>query len=120
MPKDYQEIERIVEQICDFDFESKLWSDKGFDEFKDILRNKLTTYGNARALETLEMVEKGVPAVKDEFHMCATEMIDGVVVSSCPRFCHNVEYNQVVKSTLDHIERVKSELKPNPSEDLTV
>ena len=29
-------IEKSVEEVCDFDFEGKLWTDKGFNEFKKV------------------------------------------------------------------------------------
>ena len=36
-----QTIEQAVEEICDFDFEGKLWTDKGFNEFKKVLTQTL-------------------------------------------------------------------------------
>lgn len=37
-------VEEIVEGICSFDFEGKLWSDDGFDEFKRILKHAFTQH----------------------------------------------------------------------------
>lgn len=34
-------LEEQVESICNFDFEGKLWSDDGFDQFKRIIKHSL-------------------------------------------------------------------------------
>lgn len=50
-------VEEIVEKICDFDFENKLWSDKGFDEFKDLIRTTLTQHHQDLMSEVVEKLE---------------------------------------------------------------
>lgn len=59
MPPDatQKEMEEIVEAICDFDFENKLWSDKGFDEFKDLIRTALTQYHQDLMREVVKELE---------------------------------------------------------------
>jgi hypothetical protein len=94
MPKDYQEIERIVEEIKDYD------ENVGWVCWPDDVKKALTTYSNARALEAVEKVEKGVPEKIPEF------------VAVSPEDALNIEgYNKCRQATLDHIAKVKSELK---------
>jgi hypothetical protein len=113
--KDSQEIERIVEE-----FEST-WSDFiGDIEFGEAfahlaqdpevpfvlpemahwLRTTLTTYGNARAVEAVEKVEKGVP-----------EAIYLPVESTENGHLKAVGSNLLRKAVVDHIAAIKSELK---------
>jgi len=96
MPKDYQEIEKIAKD---------LWRHihflSGENDARAILRitQVLTTYGNARELQGVEKVEKGVPAEKEH------DREDSIFEDS-NKAAHNICRN----ITLDHIERVKKEL----------
>jgi hypothetical protein len=117
MPKDYQEIERIMEE---FDIKFPAINENSYEilekldtktngeriaraisyntarsEYRDWLRTKLTTYGNSRALEAVEKVEKGVPECREDFDYDSDER----------------GYNECRAVILDHIERVKKELK---------
>ena len=48
-------IEEKVEKICEFDFENKLWSDSGYNEFKDLLRRAFTEAHQAGIDEAVEV-----------------------------------------------------------------
>jgi hypothetical protein len=58
MPKDYQEIEKIVEELTlelSYGGRGNLLDDTmGMDTVRDLIRTTLTTYGNARELEGVE------------------------------------------------------------------
>ena len=51
-------IEEMVEKICEFDFENKLWSDSGYNEFKDLLRQALTEAHQAGIDEAVEIIKE--------------------------------------------------------------
>jgi len=51
-----QTIEQVVEEVCDFDFEVKLWTDKGFNEFKKVLNQALQAQRDAGAREERENI----------------------------------------------------------------
>jgi hypothetical protein len=70
------------------------------DEWHDIINDALETYGNTRALEAVEKVEKGVPEPeRAEFGREDSWQIE-----------HKNGFNSCRQATLDHIERVKKEL----------
>jgi hypothetical protein len=111
MPKDYQEIERIVELLKEQYIEKfrKTWGFPLTDEqaeemdwWRDKIKTTLTTYGNARELEGVEKVEKGVP---EEKHATANNNEESKLVYLA------VGHNSVREKVLDHIAKVKSELK---------
>ena len=56
-----QTIEQVVEEVCDFDFEVKLWTDKGFNEFKKVLNQALQAQRDAGAEEERERIEAQFP-----------------------------------------------------------
>jgi hypothetical protein len=74
----------------------------------DKLKAFVTTYGNARALEAAEKVEKGVPA---EVPTLAVLAGGGSKPSEYYRAGENWGSNNCRQATLDHIAKVKSELK---------
>lgn len=51
-------IEEMVEKICEFDFENKLWSDSGYNEFKDLLRRAFTEAHQAGIDEAVEIIKE--------------------------------------------------------------
>jgi hypothetical protein len=83
MPKDYQEVERIVEEIFDTEYIGGNQPNLN----KDYIRQALTTYGNARELQGVEKVEKEIQ-----------EVLRG-------------RYTREDDIILNHIAKVKSELK---------
>jgi hypothetical protein len=107
MPKDYQDVERIVEGFftkqSDTGYSVDNAASGGDLNSKEYVREYLTpkllelltTYGNQRELEGVEKVEKGVPPMNSE--SWDKEYRDG--------------YRKARQTTLDHIAKVKSELK---------
>jgi len=104
MPKDYQEIERIVEECLQHSplkafFEDNLYqSTDVYADTKERITKALTTYGNARELIGIEKVEKFVK----------NQLITDPDTKDHPL---NELRNEETQATLDHIERVKKELK---------
>jgi hypothetical protein len=95
MPKDYQEVERIVEELKDR-LNLREETVRGIDEVA-LVHNVLITYGNSRALEAVEKVEKGVPTKSEPRGAWESGEVMG--------------WNDCRQAILDHIERVKKELK---------
>jgi hypothetical protein len=58
MPKDYQEIERIVEELKDWGWNTPGGREAFRHEQIAAIRNALTTYGNAREQVTVEEIIK--------------------------------------------------------------
>jgi hypothetical protein len=103
MPKDYQEMIAFAEidgvAVSVFQgVDSLTLTVSGSKEYTKQI--DLTTYGNARELAGIEKVEKGVPAEKEH------DREDSIFEDS-NKAAHNICRN----ITLDHIERVKKELK---------
>lgn len=75
MPKDYQEVERIVEEIC---YEgAKIGSPVPLEVYQAI-KKALTTYGNARELEGVEKVKskkKRILVVSDSGEVVPLDVI---------------------------------------------
>lgn len=114
MPKDYQEVERIVEEFRTR-FDSLLGkpvccqmknNDCGCDghtyadEAVAFIEDTLTTYGNARELQGVEKVEKGMPAIQE----LPSSLQDPA------GFMRVTGFNNCRQATLDHIAKVKTEL----------
>jgi hypothetical protein len=95
-----KKIEKIVEEFQNKDH--IITSDGGLYVAVDAhwLRTTLTTYGNARELEGVEKVEKGVP-----------EAIYLPVESTENDHLKAVGSNLLRKAVLEHIATIKSELK---------
>jgi hypothetical protein len=112
MPKDYQEVEKIVEEFEDnfcFGFVKgrPIHLDDHVDakEAIDWLRAALTTYGNARELEGVEKVEKRLPTVEQV--MIPSLMAGRFEFERVYFLTGKDEYR---KATLDHITKIKTEL----------
>ena len=80
MTKDYQEIEEIVEEalnaIAEAVYTDAISLGKAYDLEKAIWVNTLLTYGNARELQVVEIIEKRRPSevqtvMGDLHHNCA-------------------------------------------------
>lgn len=105
MPKDYQEIEKILEELDNF-IDNTVYNECPYivySQLKDLvseLSTTLTTYGNARELAGIEKVEKGVP-----------EKEQRTILDSKNSRNYAIGYNVCRQTTLDHIAKVKSELK---------
>jgi hypothetical protein len=94
MPKDYQEeIEEISINIISH--LAGVLPSGSYDRLENNIIKALTTYGNARELQGVEKVEKGVPARND-------------AESDSIAFANG--FNTARIATLDHIERIKKEL----------
>lgn len=95
MPKDYQE-EDLAKMI---DLYGTFCADpsKGNPELQaEMIMTTLTTYGNARELEGVENVEKGVPIKSEPRGAWESGEVMG--------------WNDCRQATLDHITKIKTEL----------
>jgi hypothetical protein len=95
MPKDYQEeIEEISINITSY--LAGVLTSGLYDRLENDIIKVLTTYGNARELQGVEKVERGVPR----------EIREDGYTGWDEAFMHNT----CRQATLDHITKVKSEL----------
>jgi hypothetical protein len=119
MTKDYQEeVEEIINRLTvEFDTNNLWKSDDGdtayvaignlWNSIRKEMTEALTTYGNARELEGVEKVEKGVPhkqqGVEEEIQRGGSVTKVDIEGEQCWNACR--------QATLDHIAKVKAELK---------
>jgi NAD(P)H-flavin reductase len=107
MPKDYQEeIEEISINITSY--LAGVLTSGLYDRLENDIIKVLTTYGNARELQGVEKVRKGVPEEVSLFPMADHHMTDQELRDEEMRI-FGMNYRR--KTVLDHIAKVKSELK---------
>jgi hypothetical protein len=104
MTKDYQEVERIVEEFKGLPFPDMTEDafsvyDEKSEALNNWLRTTLTTYGNARELE-------GEKKAVEEFE--SKRDADSCECDNCNRWR---KYRKNKLSYIDHITKVKRELK---------
>jgi hypothetical protein len=102
MPKDYQEIEEISINITSH--LAGVLPSGLYDRLENDIIKALTTYGNARELQGVEKVEKGVP---EKSELKFNRNVPGYDEANAEQD----GWNDCRQATLDHTAKVKSELK---------